>query len=258
MRLEVRSLGFLVFLPVLSMHARSLSDYYLELKSREPRAGLTALLAEVCREFDLNNLSYIGLVPGDLGEVDTRIFSTYNPEWVERYDSENYHLIDPVIDDALNGVLPVDWGRIAKGESNIRHFFGEASEFGVCDKGLSIPLRDPANGKSVLTVNSDMSSTEWDKYKQQIVADVTYLGALIHNDVVANDDRPIELVKLSRREKEVLKWAAVGKTAWETAQIVGITERTVTHHLNNACLKLKVSNKTHAVVKAIQLRQIVL
>jgi DNA-binding CsgD family transcriptional regulator len=240
------------------MHPRSISDYYLELKSQESNDDLPALLGNICREFGLNNLSYVGLVSGGQGEVDARIFSTYDPTWVDRYDNQNYHLIDPVVHEALNGVLPVDWGRISKNEPDIRNFFGEASEFGVCDKGLSIPLSDPANGKSVLTVNSDMSSTEWNKYKQQIVADVMYLGALVHNDVVANDDRPIEVIKLTRREKEVLKWAAIGKTAWETGQIVGITERTVTHHLNNACLKLKVSNKTHAVVKAIQLQEIVL
>ncbi|UWR35156.1 helix-turn-helix domain-containing protein [Sulfitobacter sp. W027] len=58
--------------------------------------------------------------------------------------------------------------------------------------------------------------------------------------------------RLSNREKEVLKWAAVGKTAWETAQIMTVSNSTVNHHLYNACAKLEVVNKTHAVAKAIR------
>ncbi|WP_259982790.1 helix-turn-helix domain-containing protein [Sulfitobacter sp. W027] len=50
----------------------------------------------------------------------------------------------------------------------------------------------------------------------------------------------------------MLKWAAVGKTAWETAQIMTVSNSTVNHHLYNACAKLEVVNKTHAVAKAIR------
>jgi DNA-binding CsgD family transcriptional regulator len=234
------------------MHNRSLPARYLDLREERPNADLVTLLADLGQEFGLNNLSYLGLKKGDQGEVDARIFSTYDAAWVDRYQSQNYHLIDPVINDALSGVLPIDWRRIPRNDRVTRHFFGEASEFGVCNNGLSIPLRGPANERAVLTVNADMKLSDWNKYTQQFTADLTYLGYLLHNDAIANDNRPAKVIELSRREKEVLKWAAIGKTAWETAQIISLTERTVNHHLYNACAKLNVSNKTHAVVKAIE------
>ena len=52
---------------------------------------------------------------------------------------------------------------------------------------------------------------------------------------------------LSPREKEVLLWAGRGKSAWETAQLLGLSESTVKSYIRNACGRLGVKNKTHAV-----------
>lgn len=52
---------------------------------------------------------------------------------------------------------------------------------------------------------------------------------------------------LSPREKEVLLWAGRGKSAWETAQLLGLSEATVKSYIRNACSRLGVKNKTHAV-----------
>ena len=52
---------------------------------------------------------------------------------------------------------------------------------------------------------------------------------------------------LAPREKEVLLWAARGKSAWETAQLLGLSESTVKSYIKNACTRLQVGNKTHAV-----------
>ena len=57
---------------------------------------------------------------------------------------------------------------------------------------------------------------------------------------------------LSTREREVLTWAARGKSAWETAGILGITTRTVNKHTQTAFRKLGAANRTHAVALALQ------
>ncbi|MCL3882677.1 helix-turn-helix transcriptional regulator [Marivita sp. GX14005] len=56
---------------------------------------------------------------------------------------------------------------------------------------------------------------------------------------------------LSRREAEVLLWAAHGKSAWETAQLLGLREATVKFYVRKACVRLGVKNKTHAVAIAL-------
>lgn len=62
----------------------------------------------------------------------------------------------------------------------------------------------------------------------------------------AADDR------LSEKERECLLWVSAGKTAWETAVILGRSRRTVEFHLKNAVRKLNASNKIHAATIAIR------
>ncbi len=62
---------------------------------------------------------------------------------------------------------------------------------------------------------------------------------------------PAQHTKLSPREQECLNWTAAGKTAWETAQIIGITESTVSFHIRNTITKLNASNRSHAVAVAM-------
>lgn len=52
---------------------------------------------------------------------------------------------------------------------------------------------------------------------------------------------------LAPREKEVLIWAAKGKTSWETAKLLGLSDKTVKAYLGNAFRRLAVQNKTQAV-----------
>lgn len=60
-------------------------------------------------------------------------------------------------------------------------------------------------------------------------------------------------VKLSRREIECLRWAAVGKTDSEVALILQRSCATIRFHIHNAALKLNAVNRSQAVFKAGQL-----
>lgn len=60
-------------------------------------------------------------------------------------------------------------------------------------------------------------------------------------------------VKLSKREIECLRWAAVGKTDSEIALILGRSCATIRFHIHNAAQKLNAVNRSQAVFKAGQL-----
>ena len=60
-------------------------------------------------------------------------------------------------------------------------------------------------------------------------------------------------VKLSKREIECLRWAAIGKTDSEVALILGRSCATIRFHIHNAALKLNAVNRSQAVFKAGQL-----
>ena len=58
---------------------------------------------------------------------------------------------------------------------------------------------------------------------------------------------------LTAREKEVLKLAAKGDNNIEIAKKLVLTEVTVKSHMNSIFKKLKVTNRTQAVLLAIQM-----
>jgi DNA-binding CsgD family transcriptional regulator len=64
-------------------------------------------------------------------------------------------------------------------------------------------------------------------------------------------DRP-----LTPREREVLWWAARGKSASQIGEVLHITKRTVDEHTQNAIRKLGAANRTQAVAIALRERLI--
>lgn len=59
--------------------------------------------------------------------------------------------------------------------------------------------------------------------------------------------------RLSKREVECLRWAAIGKTDLEISMIIGRSRATVRFHIHNASIKLDAVNRSQTVFKAAQL-----
>ena len=59
--------------------------------------------------------------------------------------------------------------------------------------------------------------------------------------------------RLSKREVECLRWAAIGKTDIEISMIMSRSRATVRFHIHNAATKLNAVNRSQTVFKAAQL-----
>lgn len=59
--------------------------------------------------------------------------------------------------------------------------------------------------------------------------------------------------RLSKREVECLRWAAIGKTDFEISMIIARSRATVRFHIHNASIKLDAVNRSQTVFKAAQL-----
>ncbi|HRL20601.1 helix-turn-helix transcriptional regulator [Alcaligenes sp. SDU_A2] len=64
------------------------------------------------------------------------------------------------------------------------------------------------------------------------------------------------MAHLTTREQSCLNWASHGKTSWEISIILGVTERTINFHLQNAYAKLGVYSRQAAITLALQQRLI--
>ena len=172
-------------------------------------------------------------------------------EWLKRYVARNYVDHDPVVSRMKQLQAPFQW-RDAAEEVKVDHdgevVMGDAGEFKLKD-GLAFPLVT-LDGQIVMVSlggeQVEMSGLEFGMIS--LVA--TYaIGRAMQ---LTSEERVIDTVELTPRERECLKWAAVGKSEWEISQILGISEHTSEKHLLNAKCKLGAVNRVQAVAEAIR------
>ncbi|MBU2484366.1 MAG: helix-turn-helix transcriptional regulator [Alphaproteobacteria bacterium] len=84
-------------------------------------------------------------------------------------------------------------------------------------------------------------------------AELALYGHLVHEKLHHVSAKPAKPDSpLTERERECLIWTSVGKTSVEIAQILGLSEHTVNHYLNNAARKFDAVNRTQAVAHGLR------
>ena len=96
--------------------------------------------------FDHASYATTSLVTGDIHG-----FTTYPDAWEAHYAKMGMQRFDPTLRTAMLSVAPVDWHRLAKDDDFTRVFF-DAHDFGITDRGLSIPIRGPYGDFGLLSV----------------------------------------------------------------------------------------------------------
>jgi LuxR family quorum sensing-dependent transcriptional regulator len=178
------------------------------------------------------------------------LLSSWPEGWFERYTSQDYFQIDPVGQNVFATTAPFRWGDAPyrKDKSLARTMMGEAVEFGLVD-GFCVPIYTATGWQSAF---SFASAVRLDIGPKELAA--AHLLALTAHGRLRTllGEEPRARGRLTLREREVLTWAAAGKSAWETSTILGISEATVITHLDNIRRKLQVANTTQAAVTALQ------
>lgn len=221
-------------------------------KSRETG---NQFMHDLIAKYDLSNVAYLGLNIKPEREAEPYIVATYDDTWVKHYESEDYVSIDPVVRRGLLGLMPLDW-QFVRDEPNkkVRRLFGEAKDAGVGHQGLSFPIRGRHGEVAVFSINSHANDDEWAELKRRCMRDFQILSFHFHTRVLEQHGvSEIEYKKLAPRETECLKWSAAGKSAAETASIIGVSGSAVKCYLENARTKLDSVTTTQAVAKAVRL-----
>lgn len=76
------------------------------------------------------------------------------------------------------------------------------------------------------------------------------------NAIDANPDETSNHYGLTSREIQILRHLALGKSDKDISVDLKISVKTVNVHVSKIILKLKVNNRTHAVAKALVIKQI--
>lgn len=204
--------------------------------------------------FNVLNLSYWFL--GASNQLPDRLtwLSTYDEEYMAVYMRDYTPINDPAFRVCFNRLLPLDWDEVREVDSRVQPIHETAERYGIGRHGVSFPIRDPGFGSAMFSVNFECDDRHWSSVRTEIVNGFHLFAHFFHlrmKDLIAQ--RPITSeYDLSPREKEVLQWAADGKTAWETAQLLGVSERAVRLYSENAMTKLRAKTKTQAVAIAVK------
>lgn len=87
---------------------------------------------------------------------------------------------------------------------------------------------------------------------------LSLLSAYMHEALsrLLNFDNHSKNIKLTPREKEILRWVASGLSTWEISENLHISENTVLTHMKNVHIKFGVKTRQHAVAKALSVNLI--
>ena len=166
----------------------------------------------------------------------------------------SYFDVDPVFQIVLQKPCTQHWQatyrNVDSGEQ--QEFMAKAKKYGLGD-GITTGFADLACRVATFCSFASAESVDARRYMPLI----EYFGYHVHLALLRtgpkntqSTDRCVKLLTI--REMVILNWIRNGKTNWEIAKIIGVTERTVRFHIENIFSKLAVTSRSQAVATAIE------
>jgi DNA-binding CsgD family transcriptional regulator len=163
---------------------------------------------------------------------------------------------DPVVRRMRTSTIPFTYDQTLYVEEGAGDLWESFAPFGY-KTGIAMSLHMPGGKHFLLGVDRPDPLPSDDFKLTRMLADLQLLAAYAQEAavrVLGPEATPLSAaVKLTVREREVLKWTRDGKSAWAVGEILGMSEVTVRFHLRNVATKLGVSGKHLAVLKAMSL-----
>jgi len=232
-------------------------DFIEATNSAKTPEEVFSLFLEAVERLGFDRVMYSMLTKNETAAKSTppaaAIMRNYPDDWVAHYVEAGYVDSDPVRRLARRMRGPFTWrqtiesGHFSKRELRV---FAEATAAGLHD-GVAIPFHGP-NGE-IMGVGLASSVGGVDAGRQ--LNRINILGVQFHL-AYSSLAFPVQVsthIRLSPREHEILSWCLAGKTTWAISQILNSAEKTVEWHLTRIYLKLGVSTRIEAVVKALNL-----
>lgn len=214
------------------------------------------LCSGICDSFGFDHFIYGTSFPSSMVKPFILVISGHPDAWRERYQAQRYLTVDPAVRHCYSSLHPLVWQDLMRRSDTDRRglrVMHEAVDFGLAS-GTSLPIRGGRGEVGVLSFSSERPMSETRRHIDHVLPPLFLLSAYVHEAagrLISSGGLLFNPPALTPREQECLLWAAEGKTSWETAQILGISERTIVFHLQNASRKLNVTSRQQAVARAV-------
>ncbi len=171
----------------------------------------------------------------------------YPEEWLDVYEKKGYPFVDPIVLENFSAFKLQFWKDTYRKYRPPKEFIKDADDFNL-RAGYSNGVVN-RNGRlgSIFTI-----SGHYPRRDELIETVLSILTPHLHN-VMAKINTASQNTQsnISEREKEVLNWLKEGKSSWDIAMILNISENTVNFHIKNIMEKLNAVKRTQAVASAI-------
>jgi LuxR family quorum sensing-dependent transcriptional regulator len=197
-----------------------------------------------------DTLLFFGLPARNQHFDDVVLGKHWPEEWTRIYGDGHYIHDDPIIRHLRRTTRPFEWREVTFDAERyprslelmrLRADFGFANAFVVPIPGISGTLA----GVSMGGARPELEA--WNKPAMHMMAIYAFETASRMREPRTRPRNP-----LTEREREVLTWAAAGKSGWDISELLSIGRRTVYEHGQTATRKLGALNQTHAVALALQ------
>jgi DNA-binding CsgD family transcriptional regulator len=242
--------------PDAPMTLKVLCDAYDAMERAKTSEELRTEMAKFAGEMGFANFVYALTINAPSLKAQQYIINGFPPQWVERYLARGYFKVDPVVQHAEKSTLPMIWSDHMFIDGKSAEFWEDARRFGL-KAGLTFAVHEQPGVTGIFSLAGDTVPDLQGEALAALIGRAQMFASLLHHAVerIALPKLiPEHSTALTARERECLKWAADGKTAWEIGQILSITERTAVFHVNNVIKKLGAANKTQAIVRAVTLK----
>ena len=189
--------------------------------------------------------------PDKLSRPLERMFGSGITDWGEHYKATGHVRHDPMIPALMASSVGLWWseGERAAHYRRQRLVFDEARDFGW-NHGLAIPVR-LADGS---VWSCALASDQMDEREEIRFAATSVAGIFVSQGAIlqAGEQRPLNNGHLlTRRQRDVVLWLGRGLKAGEIGDVLGTSERTVSHHIEAAKARLGTRTQAGLVAEAL-------
>lgn len=216
----------------------------------EPRSLMNRFGRELAR-YGFHAWLITGL-PNPGGRIDPLMMLNGWPAgWTELYTRLDLVQNDPVVAHCFRSTAPFDWNDTPyDGLTNpkAKEVMDRATDFRM-NQGFCVPIHTSDGFQAVVTMAGERVEPA-----RQVRRALHLMALYAHQKAVELCAPKTNAVPrlLTKREREVLQWTAVGKTSWEISQILNVAESTVTAHIKAAAAKFDTNNRVATVVTALR------
>lgn len=232
-----------------------LQSGYLSVLEAKNRDEFLAELVRFTKQMEFETIAATTVIDHFLGEPEFISVDNAPAAYRETSIDRGRGKRDPVSQHCKTKSVPIIWDQNTYVNVGSGELWEQQARFGY-RHGISLALHMPEGRHFWLGVDRDQALPKDPAELTRMVA-ALQLFAVHAQEAAIRIMVPASLEPglpaLTPRELETLRWTMEGKTAWEVANVLGISERTAVLHANNAMHKLGCVNKHQAVLKALRL-----